>query len=206
MTSLSEDRALLAAFREGHSEALERVYKHHVVEISAFLKHGFTYMGGGVPVLFRGFRTPSELDSAVQEVFMRAFELRTRLAYDGLRSYGGFLIGIARNVAFKEIERAAVRDRRAAPFERAEDLAGSEPAIEQSLDERRARDLVTTFLTECCDDRDRRLFRLRYDDGLAQEEAGREVGATRIQVRRWEKKFHARLVRFLRRANYLDEP
>lgn len=207
MTSLHEDRELLAAFREGHSEALERVYKHHVINIAAFLKGGFTYTSAGSPVLFPGFRSPSELDSAVQEVFVRAFEPRTRTAYDGLRPYGGFLIGIARNVALKEVERYATRDRRSGPLgEAVEQLSTDSPAMEDSIDERRAKELVITFLAECCDDRDRRLFSLRYDEGLAQEHAARAMGATRIQVRRWEKKLHLRLIRYLRRANYLDEP
>lgn len=207
MTSLPEDRELLAAFREGEREALERVYKHYVMEIAAYLKHGFTYTSGGTPRVFAGFRAPSELDAAVQEVFIRAFEPQTRMAYDGLRAYGGFLIGIARNVAFKEVERAAVRDRRTEPLEETTaEIAALGPEIEDTLDARRARELVARFLTEQCDDRDRKLFRLRYDEGLAQEQAAREVGASRIQLRRWEKKFHTRLIRFLRREKYLDEP
>lgn len=206
MTSLHEDRELLAAFREGHCEALERVYKQHVIDIATFLRRGFTYTSAGSPVLFPGFRSPSELDSAVQEVFVRAFEPRTRTAYDGLRPYGGFLIGIARNVALKEVERYATRDRRNEGLGDAEQLSTDCPTIEDNIDERRAKELVVTFLAECCDDRDRRLFSLRYDEGLAQEHAARAMGATRIQVRRWEKKLHLRLIRYLRRANYLDEP
>lgn len=207
MTSLTEDRELLAAFREGRSEALERVYKEHVMEIAAFLRRGFAYTSGGTPVGFPGFRTPSELDSAVQEVFVRAFEPRARAAYDGLRSYGGFLIGVARNVALKELERRATRDRRSEPLgEAAEQFVAAAPTMEDSIDARRANELVATFLAQCCDDRDRKLFALRYDDGLAQEHVAHAMGATRIQVRRWEKKLHVRLIRYLRRANFLDEP
>lgn len=207
MTSLFEDRGLLAAFREGRSDALERVYKEHVIEIAAFLRRGFTYTSAGAPVVFPGFRMPFELDSAVQEVFVRAFEPRTRVAYDGLRPYGGFLIGIARNVALKEVERRATRDARSEPLaEAVERHFAVCPAMEEGIDERRAKELVAMFLAECCDERDRRLFSLRYDDGLAQEQAARAMGATRIQVRRWEKKLHVRLIRYLRRANYLDEP
>lgn len=207
MTSLVEDRELLAAFREGRRDALERVYKENVIQVAAFLRRGFTYTSAGSPVVFPGFRTPSELDSAVQEVFVRAFEPRTRAAYDGLRPYRGFLIGIARNVALKEVERRATRDGRSEPLgDAVEQLSAASPPMEDSIDEGRARELVATFLAECCDDRDRRLFSLRYDDGLAQEQAARAMGATRIQVRRWEKKLHVRLIRYLRRANYLDEP
>lgn len=204
MVDLTEDRELLAAFREGQRDALEQVYRHHVNEIATFLKHGFTYASGGAPVAFSGFKGPLELAAAVQEVFVRAFEPRTRTAYDGLRPYGGFLIGIARNVALKEIEREAVQRRRSVSLDDVE-VAGATDPVEADLDERRGSELVTKFLASDCDDTDRKLFQLRYDDGLGQEAAGKAVGLTRIQVRRWEKRLHARLSRYLRRTNYLDE-
>ena len=201
---LPEDRELLAGFREGRRDALDRTYRHYVLEVARFLKHGFTYMSSGTPTAFEGFREPMELDNVVQEVFFRAFEARTRLAYDGIRPYGGFLIGIARNVALKEIERRAVQRARTTPVDDLTEEVVPLPPSAESIDERRGRDLVVAFLSDTCTDQDRHLFRLRFDDGLSQEAAASAAGLTRIQVRRWENKLKARLLRFLKRAQYLE--
>lgn len=206
MSILPEDRALLAAFREGRREALERVYRHYVIDVASFLRRGFTYMSDDRPTAFAGFGSPLELDTAVQEVFIRAFEPHTRLAYDGVRPYGGFLIGVARNVALKELERRA-RGARIRPIgEVAGELTEPPRVSEESLDERRGRELVAEFLARECSDRDRRLFQLRFDDGLSQEAAAGAAGLTRIQVRRWETKLKARLLQYLKRAQYVEEP
>ncbi|MBI5479778.1 MAG: sigma-70 family RNA polymerase sigma factor [Deltaproteobacteria bacterium] len=206
MTLLLEDRGLLAAFRAGRREALEQVYRHYVAEVATFFNHGFTYMSGGSPTVFAGLRTRLELQAAVQEVFVRAFEPRTRAAYDGLRPYRAFLLGVARNVALKELTRQGVAGARAAGVEEAQALAAPPAAAEETLHERHGRELVAAFLALALTDDERLLVRLRFEEDLSQEAAARQAGLTRIQVRRWETKLRARLLRYLKRARYLDEP
>jgi DNA-directed RNA polymerase specialized sigma subunit len=46
------------------------------------------------------------------------------------------------------------------------------------------RELVTTFLANECDERDRKLYTLRYERELSQVDAASEARLTRIQVRR----------------------
>jgi RNA polymerase sigma factor (sigma-70 family) len=202
-----DDRELLAAFRDGRRDALEHLYRQHVDEVARLLRRGFMYQSDGQPMRFRGFTSSFELESLVQEVFARAFAPRARLAYDGLRPYGAFLFGIARNVALDQLRRQARRGEVIAPADVVDQAAAldRDPA-EISEDERRGRELVVAFLDTACDDRDRLLYGLRYERELSQVDAAREAQLTRIQVRRWESKFRARLLRFLKRAGYVRDP
>jgi RNA polymerase sigma factor (sigma-70 family) len=214
MTLLVDDRDLLARFREGRPDALDQVYRHYAPQVARFLRSGFMYLSNGQPMPHRGLVAPFELESAVQEVFTRALTERARLAYDGLRPYLGFLCGIARNVMLDELRKRARRGEVLEPAEAIEQReaavgggATAEPAHPaDSIDERRGRDLVDTFLTAECDDRDRTLFQLRYREELSQVEAASRAGLTRIQVRKWETKFRGRLLRYLKRSNYVREP
>ncbi len=206
MTLLAEDRALLAAFREGRREALERVYRHHVADVVSFLAAGFGYLSGGAPKAFAGFRSRVELEAVTQDVFIRAFSASARSGYDGLRPYRGFLLGVARNVALRELERRAGEGARFEPLGEEVDRAAPAPAPEQELHAARGRELVAAFLAGSCDERDRKLFELRFGEGLSQEATAETAGLTRIQVRRWESKLRARLLRHLKRAGYVEAP
>lgn len=217
MTLLVEDRELLARFRDGHPEALDQVYRHYAPRVAAFLRAGFVHSNQQHSAAIPGRFSPLELESAVQEVFVRAFSAQARMAYDGLRPYIGFLYGIARNVALDERRRHARRSETVESPEimeqyqaRAGGAAFSELALEpadpgpgEAMDRRRAHELVRAFLDEECDARDRSLYELRYGEELSQDAAAQEAGLTRIQVRRWESKFRERLLRYLKRADYV---
>lgn len=201
MSDLSEDHDLLVAFREGRREALEHVYHDYVHEVARLLRSGFGYQTGGKPSAFRGYHQPHELETAVQEVFARAFAPRARQGYDGLRPYRSYLFGIARHVVLDQLRR---RSSRRETLELV-DEPGPPPAYEETLDEKQGRELVRRFVGEHCDDRDRKLFALRYEQELSQVATARAAGLTRIQVRRWESKFRARLLRYLKRSGYVRE-
>src|SRR3990170_7467386 len=103
MPLLIEDRDLLARFRAGESAALDRVYRHYVSGVAAFLRSGFSYSSGGAPASFPGVASPYDLENLAQEVFTRAFAEPARMSYDGLRPYQGFLHGIARNLVLDDL-------------------------------------------------------------------------------------------------------
>jgi RNA polymerase sigma-70 factor (ECF subfamily) len=193
MTLLVEDRGLLAKFREGQRDAMERVYRHYVNDVAKFLRGSF------------GLRAPLELEAAVQDVFIRAFTPAARASYDGLRPYRGFLFGVARNVALAAREKMIAAGR-VVPLPQDDDqlLEAVDESPEERLDRDKGRELVSAFLAAECDDHDRRLFALRWDEGMSQEQAARTAKLTRIQVRRWETKFRARLLRHLKRARFID--
>jgi RNA polymerase sigma-70 factor (ECF subfamily) len=204
-TNPVSDREHLAAFRAGQRDALERMYREHVVDVASFLRRGFMYTTNDKPTRFAGVRDSFELESLVQEVFARAFEERARLAYDGLRPYGGFLRGIGRNLVLDRLRKQARHGEVLAAPEvlDATPHVGTEPEI--SEDERRGRELVMRFLETECDERDRTLYAARYERELSQVDAAQATGRTRIQVRRWETKFRERLLRFLKRADYVRD-
>jgi RNA polymerase sigma factor (sigma-70 family) len=200
------DREHLAAFRAGQRDALERVYRRHVAEVAAFLRTGFMYTSNDKPIRFPGVRDSYDLESFVQEVFARAFEARTRLAYDGVRPYGAFLNGIARNLVLDRLRKRARRGEILAAPDTLDAVGADEPpGGELTEDDRRGRALVAEFLDTACDERDRTLYTLRYERELSQADAAHQAGLTRIQIRRWETKFRARLLRFLKRADYVRE-
>lgn len=204
-TNPLSDREHLAAFREGRRDALERAYRQHVADITKFLRSGFMYTTNDTATRFPGVRDSFELESFVQETFARAFEERTRLAYDGLRPYGAFLNGIAKNLVLDRLRKQARHGEVLAAPDVIDALAVDEPAPAANEDEKRARELVTRFLDSECNDRDRTLYTLRYERDLSQVDAATAAGLTRIQVRRWESKFRARLLRYLKRADYVRD-
>lgn len=207
MPLLVEDRELLVRFREGETRAMDQVYRQYAPAVARLLRCGFVYQSGGAPAAFAGFHSQFELESALQEVFARAFSERARLSYDGLRPYAGFLRGIARNVVLDQLRRRARRgevldpfdDERAGRWERAQQAR--DPV--ETLEARRGRELVKRFLRDHCDQAERRLYSLRFEHELSQQAAADEMSLTRIQVRRRETKLKKRLLRFLKRARYL---
>lgn len=202
-TTPVDDREHLAAFRDGKRDALERVYRKFVPEVSAFLRRGFMYNVDATRVRFGGVRDSFELESYVQEVFARAFEPRARMAYDGVRPYGAFLLGIARHLVLDRLRsNARHREVITAPA-LLEATVAQPPEVDLADDERRVRELVSDFLQRECDERDRVLYEHRFQRELTQTDAAAAAGLSRIQVRRWETKFRARLLRFLKRADYV---
>ena len=55
MTRLTEDRALLEAFRRGERAALDEVYREYARPLFGLLREGFSFKSGGK----RWMRTPS---------------------------------------------------------------------------------------------------------------------------------------------------
>lgn len=202
-TTPVDDREHLAAFREGKRDALERVYRQFVPEVAAFLRRGFMYNVDAILVRFGGVRDSFELESYVQEVFARAFEPRTRMAYDGVRPYGAFLLGIARHLVLDRLRSNARHGEVITAPALLEATLAQPSEVDLADDERRGRELVSDFLQHECDERDRALFDLRYQRELTQTDTAAAAGLSRIQVRRWETKFRARLLRFLKRADYV---
>ena len=144
-----------------------------------------------------------ELENTVLETFARAFEPRTRMAYDGVRPYGHFLVGIARNVLLEQS-----RQREVAvglePFEEAGEVAEEGEGLAQTLEDREVEALLASFKEELSEE-ERQLFELRFgEEELAQESAAERLGLTRIQVRRRELGLKTRLLEFLQARGYLE--
>jgi RNA polymerase sigma-70 factor, ECF subfamily len=201
---LTEDRPLLAAFRAGDRAALEKVYHHYVGGVARRMRMGFSVPGDRGAVVF-GFKQAFELESAVQEVFLRAFKESARLSYDGIRPYKDFLAGITKHVVLDELRRRSRRRTESMSDLDVDRIAHVDEAVspEATLEAKQAIETVGTFLEKECDERDRKLYDLRYRDERSQEDAAKAAGLTRIQVRRWETKFRTRMLKYLKRVRYV---
>src|SRR5690606_17545790 len=189
--------------REGAPEVLGEVYRAHAEPLAralravAFRGRGFAHLQGAL-----------EVENTVLETFARAFEPRTRLSYDGVRPYGQFLMGIARNVV---LEQSRSREVVAGlgPQDEGSSVnwelgaAAEDGGVEQQLEDQEVEALLRSF-KEALSPQERELFELRFTEGLAQESAAERVGLTRIQVRRREKGLKQRLLDFLQERGYLQ--
>lgn len=198
------DQDRLRRFREGAPEVMGEVYRAHAEPLAramravAFRGRGFAHLQGAL-----------EVENAVLETFARAFEPRTRLSYDGVRPYGQFLIGIARNVVLEQSRSREVvvglgpQDEGSSVNWELGSVSGEGGGVEQQLEDQEVEALLRSF-KEALAPQERELFELRFTEGLAQESAAERVGLTRIQVRRREKGLKQRLLGFLQERGYLQ--
>jgi RNA polymerase sigma factor (sigma-70 family) len=197
------DQERLRRFREGAPEVLGEVYRAHVEPLAramravAFRGRGYAHLQGAL-----------EVENTVLETFARAFEPRTRLAYDGIRPYAQFLMGIARNVVLEQSRTREVvaglgpqDEGSAVDWELGAAAGGG--GIEQQLEDQEVEALLKEF-KEGLSPQERELFELRFTEGMAQESAAERVGLTRIQVRRREKGLKQRLLDYLQARGYLQ--
>jgi RNA polymerase sigma-70 factor (ECF subfamily) len=192
MPTLRNDRELLARFRRGERDALERVYWAYVERVERMMRHGFLIVSQGSAFHIDGLRSDDVTDM-VQETFVRAFGERARLAYDGLRDYGPFLITIARNLL---IDRARKQGREL-PAEDLDQL-GDEPE-EPPYADAATMQAVEAYLAGL-DEPLRSVHQQRFVVGLSQREAARALGMSRQQIRTVEKRLCDGLEAHLERA------
>jgi DNA-directed RNA polymerase specialized sigma24 family protein len=189
------DTRTLQAFRDGDPETLGRVYSAHAEALARVLR--------GMVWRARDRGGALEMENTVLETFARAFEPRTREAYDGVRPYGNFLAGIARNVLLEQ-----ARGREVAvglePFEETGEAAPMGAETAGLLEDQEVEGLLEHFKRELTQE-ERELFELRFgEESLAQESAAERLGMTRIQVRRRELGLKTRLLGFLQARGYLE--
>lgn len=204
---LVQDRKLLDAFRAGRPEALKTVYAHYHPRLAQFLRAGFSFRSGDRWLRFRGYASPFDREQAVNEVLGRAFLPAARLAYDGVHPFGDYLFGIARNHVLNELRRSELLvhlgddeiDEAAVP------AGGAAPSeVEPTLEEREVTRLLDAFLVESSPV-ERQLFQLRFRDEKGQEEAARDMGLSRIRLRRVEYQLKKRLLGYLKKNGYLTD-
>lgn len=216
---LIKNPELLAAFRRGEKTAMEMVYRHYVKGVSHFMQKGFSFRSADRFFYFKGYRSPFDLHNAVQEVFRRAFEERARVSYNGINSYSNWILAIARNMIInqfrnKEIPFSQFEDRSQEGGERqwdneiTEEYSGvlygtASEKQDSALEKAQLAELMKRFIEQLSDD-DKELVRVRYTEGLGQEEAAKALNSTRMKIRTQEAKVRRRLIAFLRHSGYLD--
>jgi RNA polymerase sigma-70 factor (ECF subfamily) len=196
MTFFRERPELLAGFRRGEKETLERVYWAYVDRLEQLVRRGFFLSHKSITI--QG-ANPDEIADLVQEAFARAFEERARLGYDGMRDYGPYLSTIARNLL---VDRAR-RQGKELPLDSLP--ADLEPLVEAADPGPAWADpaivvVVEAYLADLASDL-RAVHEQRYVLGHSQEAAAAQLGISRQQLRTCEGRLRKGLARALRRAN-----
>jgi RNA polymerase sigma factor (sigma-70 family) len=208
MVKLRENAELLQAFRRGDRAALGQVYDDYAPSLIEMLKEGFAIESSGTRYLFEGYREPWRLETAVQEVFTRAFAPKARDAYDGLRPYKNYLYTIARNHIVdnfrkKKINFLPLED---IPEQKQEDLTDppspyGSPEAQAVNQELKA--LVDVFIAGL-DSFDKEIFTLRFQRNLSVERTAELAKVTEYRIKRTEKSIKKRFYNLMRRKGYFE--
>jgi RNA polymerase sigma factor (sigma-70 family) len=183
---------LLQPFRQGITEALERVYRAYARPVERFVR-ALTAAAAGAGV---EAAQPSAVADLVQEVFIRAFSAQARHAYDGVRDYAPYLTTIARRCVVDAM-RATRRETPVDPHlitieidDAPEPGVGPDPRVLAVLDE-----YVRGLPAELRD-----LYEQRFAHDRSQEEISAALGISRKRVRTGEQRLRKGLRTALRRA------
>jgi RNA polymerase sigma-70 factor, ECF subfamily len=205
VTLLTEDRQLLQRFRAGERESLDVVFRHYAPRLSALVERGLSTRGGRIRAT-----SPFEVGAVVQEAFTRAFTEKARNSYDGSSDYLQYLAAIARNELLNQ-----QRDREDSTASDVLEMQLGEGPVagfpvgtaplppDQAAEENELKGLVEAFVKQR-DQREREVFRVRFEQHLTQDDAAAVLGLTRIQVRRVEARLRRDLFTHLRERGYLD--
>lgn len=197
MPFLSRDKKLLARFQKGEARALEEVYWHYVGRVESVAQYGFRVATRGIHV--EGVPA-AELADLVQETFLRAFADTARKSYDGQREYAPFLTTIARNLMIDRARKLGREIPLEALGEDWEQLlppeASEEPPPWMSETLRVAvKDFLGTLQPDL-----RGVHEQRFVKCVSQEQAARELGLSRQQLRTLEKRLLEALSDFIDKA------
>ena len=211
---LVENRELLDGYRAGDSRALETIYHHYAPDIEELLRRGFGFRSGEQRLRFVGYRSEFELQEAVQETFIRAFSESARDNYDGLKPFGGYLTGIARNLVIdafrkkqRELELFVPEGRRGRTLDAADpgeletapvgDWTRQRVSPEREVMRSQLRRLLAEFL-DGQDALTRDVIARHYGDGLSQQETADALGLDRNDVRKILRQLRLSLLRFMK--------
>src|SRR4051812_8326090 len=182
---------LLLAFREGKREALEQVYRAYVRSVERYLYSLWRGGGDGADAM-----PAAVVADVVQEVFIRAFSIPARLAYDGLRDYGPYLATIARN-CFIDVLRAHRREVLVAPADLPADI-GEAPEPEAWCDPRTLA-VLEAYVAQLPPIL-KGVFLERFAAERSQEDASSALGISRRTLRTSEERLRRGLRKALVRA------
>ena len=181
---LRDDAAVREAFRKGERSAMAHVYTEYSPLVQIICTHGF----GG----FRGFFSSADREDAVQQIFVAAFEERTRLAYDGLKPYGSFLRGVAQNTIRRMLEKRTRFQRTDAPAPQ------EERGLEELAIEGETLSIVRRFRASVVDPPEPEVLQLYFVEGMSEEALAEHLGCTRYRLRKTIARIHKRMERYLR--------
>lgn len=202
--TLEGDPALLAGFRQGDRTALARVYRLYVENVAMTARCGVVVVVDGQRVRLGGGLQEGEVEVVVQDAFLRAFAPRARLAYDGLRPFGAWIASITRNLLIDRA-RGVQRDKALVALDAVDHEIADEPGDAAAVVEENELNAVVAETAAAWPPRERELFRLRFVEGLPQQEAAARMGLSLITVRRLDVWLRVALLAALRTAGHFGE-
>lgn len=186
--TLESDRPWLDGFRRGDRDALARVFRAYVADVTRTVRAA------------RGRLPEHEVEALVQEVFVKALQPKARAAYDGVRPFGAWLATIARNLVMDQLRRGG----RTVPLEGdVLDSAGadSQDPVERLQDEQLQR--VVAAFRAALDTEDQAIYRVRFEETRSIVDAARTLGWSEIKLRRRDTRLRVRLLEALRAEGFL---
>jgi len=217
---LAKNPKLIEAFKRGDKKAMDEIYRHYAPGVTSFLRKGFSFRSATGNFYFKGIQDPSELKSAVQEVFRRAFEAKARNSYNGAYSFTNWVLAISRNMVINQFRNREIAfseyisgsDERShltvMDDEVTEEFTGllygqPSPSQDVKMETTELKTLIDKFMEEL-DEHDKSLLVLRFAEGKGQEETAEAIGSTRMKVRTAESRLRSRLRAYLRNSGYID--
>ena len=186
--TLESDRTWLDGFRRGERDALARVFRAYVFDVTRTVRSA------------RGRLPEHEVEAFVQEVFAKALQPKARSAYDGVRPFGAWLATIARNLVMDRLR----REGRTVPLDG--DVldsfgAESQDPVDRLQDEQLQRVIAAFRATLDADDQ--AIYRVRFEETRSIVDAARTLGWSEIKLRRRDTRLRVRLLEALRVEGFL---
>jgi RNA polymerase sigma factor (sigma-70 family) len=208
-------------FRAGRAEALERVYRAFARPLRNFVSRGFAFKSDGKQLYYQGMWAEHDLEDIVQETFRRAFGVKARAAYDGIRPYKNYLFTIARNAVITDLSvrrrqipvgEALMRDAPSddlSPLESwvlaQRSLLAEEPPVssEERVENLEVYGLIASFVEALGRDEDA-FFQLRFLGQCSQEITAKKLGWNRARVRKVEARLRRAFLAHIKDTGYLE--
>lgn len=205
---------LLERFRRGDRETLTMVYETYVQKVVTMLTGGFTFSSQGEVVRFSGYRSPHEVQDAIQEIFLKAFGASARNGYDGHRDYQPYLLQIARNVVIdgfrrQKSERAFVTMAKLVHEGETDDEAigrlSNEHENPEDVSARNQVFAAVRAFVNTLGPEDQRLVSEHLAGELSQAQMAQELGVDRNEIRRRIKNIRESLLHFMKSNRLIDD-
>jgi len=203
------DPQLLAAYRQGQSQAFLQIYNRYAAPLKRFLQGGFSFSSQGRLCRFKGVDSGMDVDGLVQETFARIFIKTTRENYDGIRPFQTYLFSIAINLVLREchyrdrvihVDYIQEADSSQAVFASRRNTKHID-SPESCLAAKQLQAISREFLTTL-NDEEKRFFSIRFARGLTQEKTAEKMDTTRARIKLIEKNVRKRFLEKLRRHGY----
>lgn len=221
MDPFQKNPDFLLRFRAGCPQALEQVYRAFERPLRNFVARGFAFKSEGRQLYFGGFCDRNDLQDIVQETFRRAFGVKARAAFDGVRPYKNYLFTIARNAVITDLTtrrrqipvgEALMRDAPSDDLSPLESwVVGQRALLGEDLEARTDEHvenleiygLVMGFVEALTADEER-FFRIRFLGQCSQEHTARRMGWNRARVRKLEARLRRSFLCHVKDTGYLD--